>query len=76
MPTDTLDTLSRLQDIRLRICNRERVSPEEMHSLLLDIMRDREATARVAPKARAAARKAVAADKPPLSIDDLFGTPT
>lgn len=72
--TSSLDTLARLQDVRLRVFNRERVTPEEMRLLLLDIVRDRENASRAGAKSRAAAKKAAATPAPALDINTLFGT--
>jgi len=72
--TSSLDTLARLQDIRLRVYNHERISPADMRALLDDIRRDRDSASRASAKTRAAARKAAGA--PPtakLDIDSLFG---
>jgi hypothetical protein len=71
-PDVSLDTLSRLNDVRLRVFNRERVSPEEMRLLILDIVRDRENASRAGAKSRAAAKKAASAPTP-LNLADLFG---
>jgi hypothetical protein len=82
MSNASLDTLSRLQDIRLRVFNRERISPAEMRTLLLDIMRDRENAAHAGAKARTAAKKAAgsatAATAAPVQLDinALFGPQT
>lgn len=74
--SDSLDTLARLQDIRLRVFNRERISPQEMRALLLDICRDRENASRAGAKARTAARKAAGTTTAPtLDINTLFGVP-
>lgn len=68
MPSDTLSTQSRLADIRLRVINREIVTTDEYRDLLLDLRRDRDATARNARSASAAKRKANTV-KPPQSLD-------
>lgn len=73
--TSSLDTLARLQDIRLRVYNRERITPAEMRTLLLDIMRDRENASRAGAKARTAAKKAASSAPVTLDINQLFGTP-
>ena len=70
--SDSLDTLASLQDIRLRVYNRERISPAEMRKLLLDICRDRENASKAGARNRAAAKKAVAST---LDINELFGAP-
>jgi hypothetical protein len=72
--TTSLDTHSLLLDARLRVLNRERVTPEDMRRILLSIAHDRENAARAGARNRAAAKKAVAA--PTLDIDTLFGTPS
>lgn len=72
--SSSLDTLARLQDVRLRVFNRERISPEDMRALLLDIDRDRGNAARAGAKNRAAAKKAAAAPAP-LNLADLFSLP-
>jgi hypothetical protein len=71
--TTSLDTHSLLLDARLRVLNRERVTPEDMRRILLSIAHDRENAARAGARNRAAAKKAVA---PTLDIDTLFGTPS
>ncbi len=75
MSDTTLDTAARLTDIRLRIYNRERITPAEMRSILLDIARDRESASKLSVKARRDAKKAVssnAATAPSIDIDSMF----
>lgn len=67
----SLETQSRLTDIRLRIYNRERITPAEMRTLLRDIMRDRESASRVAAKARRDVKKA-SAPTVSINMDELF----
>ncbi len=67
-----LDTLSRLQDIRLRIANRERIEPAEMRAILLDIARDRESASKLGARNRAAAKKATGATPVQLDITTMF----
>jgi len=71
--TASLDTLASLQDIRLRVFNRERISPAEMRKLLLDISRDRENASRAGARSRAAAKKADKSAPVQLDINTLFG---
>lgn len=67
MPND-IDTIAHLQDIRIRVLNRERVTPAEMRDLLSDLRRDRENTAKTARSATAKKKAATAS----LSLDQLF----
>lgn len=80
MPDDTahsqLAAQSRLADVRLRVLNRERVPPEEFRSLLLDLMRSREATAAQAKSASARKsreNKKASAPQQTFNLADLFG---
>lgn len=75
MPSDTtLATQARLADIRLRVINRETVTRDEYRSLLLDLRRDRDNTARSGRAAAAAKRKASTAVTPQsLDLNTLFG---
>jgi hypothetical protein len=68
------DTASRLLDIRLRIHNRERITPAEMRSILLDIARDRENAAKYAARDKRAAKRAAsgATPAPSLNLDEMF----
>ena len=70
------DTASRLLDIRLRIHNRERITPAEMRAILLDIARDRENAAKYAARDRRAAKKTAAGGSAPsINVNDLFKVP-
>lgn len=81
MPDDTthstLAAQAALADVRLRVLNRERVPPEEFRSLLLDLMRSRDATAAAAKSASAKKsrenKKASASPQRTLNLAELFG---
>lgn len=78
MPSDTnLDTQARLADIRLRVINREPISTDEYRSLLLDLRRDRDNTARNARSATAAKRRentrSATVAPQTLDLNTLFG---
>lgn len=70
---DPLATQARLQDVRLRILNGERVPPDEMRELLSDIRRDRENAARLGRKGTTK-RKPAAAGAVNVNLDELFPT--
>lgn len=73
--SDDLSTQAALADIRLRVINRETVSRDEYRALLLDLARNRDATARASRSATAAkskANKAAGALTKNLDIDSLF----
>lgn len=73
--SDTLSIQSRLIDIRLRVLNREdEVSPDEYRDLLAALRNNRDATAKAARGATAAARKARKTTTPvTLDLNTLFG---
>lgn len=74
--TSTLHAQASLADIRLRVLNRERVPPEEFRSLLLDLMRSRDATAAAAKSASATkSRASKRLSAPTRTLADLFGPP-
>ena len=81
MPDDiahsALAAQAALADVRLRVLNRERVPPEEFRSLLLDLMRSREATAAQARSATARKSRENKKTAAPttLNLAQLFGPP-
>lgn len=68
----SLDTQARLTDIRLRIYNRERITPAEMRAVISDIIRDRESASRIAAKARRDVKRASVATPIAIDMDELF----
>lgn len=73
-PPDALATQTRLQDIRLRILNGDRVQPDEMRELLSDLRRDRENASRSRTRAKAKGAGSVGGSKPAIDLNELFPT--
>ena len=68
------DTHAALADLRIRVLNNEPVSATEYRDLLMDLRRNRVGAAAASSRARATAKRTLAA--PTLDINTLFGGPT
>lgn len=73
----SLSTQLRLQDIRLRVLNREPVTADEYHHLIADLRQDRESSARASAAAKRAERKASSSSSakqtPTFDLATMFG---
>lgn len=66
------DAQIHLADLRLRVLNGEKLTPEEYRDLFLDLRRGRDMAAASAKATAARARKLTAPAKPPIDIHKLF----
>jgi hypothetical protein len=76
MPSDSdlsLDSQLLLNDVRLRVLNRQPVTPDEYRKLLSSLRGDRENAARASAAAKRTAKRVMGATATPsISVTDLF----